>query len=154
MWLNNLHISLHAPLNHCSLARWRIGTLALFFGLTLVLDAKAIDNDLPNLCTFEPPDANKLGPDNVHEPQNCYEFGGAVGELGLGWRKKLPKHVQLLNRKDAVQLCKQSATQFGQKVNSDVPGGCVFLKTDECTIVSDVHIASASIGNAVRSCVP
>jgi hypothetical protein len=106
------------------------------------------------LCTAERAPDNKLNPDDVQQPQDCYEFGAAVGELGLGWRKKLPKHVHWLSRKDAARLCEQITTQFGQKVDSTVPGGCVFIKTDACTIISDGPIASASIGNAVRSCAP
>ncbi len=132
----------------------RAGATALLCSLALMLDAYAIDKIPDNLCTVELPEANKLSPANAQESPDCYEFSAAVGELGLGWRKKLPKQVHWLNRKDAAQLCQQFTTQFGQRMESTVPGGCVFWKTDACTIVSDGPIASASIGNAVRSCAP
>jgi hypothetical protein len=134
--------------------RWYKSPLALLCSLTLVLDAQAIDKVAPNLCTVERAPANKPNPADVQQPQDCYESSAAVGELSLGWRKKLPKHIHWLNRKDAAQLCEQSTTQFGQKVDSPVTGGCVFLKTDACTIVTAGPISPASIGNAVRSCSP
>lgn len=134
--------------------RWRTGALALLCGLTLVLEAKAFENDQINLCTVEHPSADKLDPDDLQQPQDCYEFGAAVGELGWSWRKRLPKQIHWLNRKDAAELCQQTTTEFGQRVDSTVPGGCVFLKTDACTIVTAGPISPASIGNAVRSCAP
>lgn len=149
-----MHAYPQTPFHSRSMMQLRAGAAALLCSLVLMVDAYAIDTDLPNLCTIELPDANKLSPENAQESRDCYEFGAAVGELGWGWRKKLPKHVHWLNRKDAAQLCQQFTTQFGQRMESTVPGGCVFWRADACTIVSDGPIASASIGNAVRSCAP
>lgn len=125
---------------------WRLSWLVL----ALAQPALADDADLPHLCSD---DTTQLR-SNPSNPADCYEFGAAVGELGWNWRKKLPSHVRWVVRKDAPALCGQAQTEFGQKVDSPVPGGCVFLTPTTCTIVSTGPISSASIGNAVRDCVP
>jgi hypothetical protein len=154
MWLDTMRQLWRFLLPSLSVTRFGTGLLVLLLGLTLGLDAKAIDTAPPHLCAVESPKSNKAAPENAQKSQDCYEFGAAVGELGLGWRKKLPRRVDWQTRKDAGQLCKQNTTEFGQKVDSTVPGGCVFLKTDACTIVTAGPISPASIGNAVRSCAP
>ena len=143
-----------APLPRLSVARFSLGVLVLLWGLTLGLDAQATDNDLPHLCAVESHTPHTADSEKVQNALDCDDFGAAVGELGLGWRKKLPSRVDWLNRQDAAQLCQQITTQFGQKVDGTVPGGCVFLKADACTIVTAGPISPASIGNAVRSCAP
>lgn len=137
-----------------SLAHSSIGVSVLLWGLTAGINVHAADNGLPHLCAVESPKSHKVNPEGIQKSQDCYDFGAAVGELGLGWRKKLPSRVDWQTRKDAAQLCQQLTTPFGQKVDSTVPGGCVFLKTDSCTIVTAGPISPASIGNAVRSCAP
>lgn len=86
------------------------------------------------------------------EAEGCDEFGAAVGELGLEWRKKLPSQVRWINRKDAANLCAQAQSELGHKVDGSVPGGCVFLAPQACTIVTNGPVSPATLGNAVRHC--
>jgi hypothetical protein len=120
----------------------------------LALPAQAHDADIPHMCSIDTTQVPGSPVSSPTEPTDCYEFGAAVGELGWSWRKKLPSHVRWVMRKDAPELCGQAQTEFGQKMDSPVPGGCVFLAPTACTIVSTGHISPASIGNAVRDCVP
>ena len=114
----------------------------------------ASGSDLPQMCSVD----TRLVPDpttgSPTEAADCYEFGASVGELGWNWRKKMPSHVRWVMRKDASSLCGQAQTELGHKVDSPVPGGCVFLAPTACTIVTTGPISPASIGNAVRDCVP
>lgn len=158
MWCDSMtRLSQHTP---CILAKRRFGLYGLLLTLALTVNAHA--SDLPRLCSVD----NTQGPDqpavssssaptdNPTEPTDCYEFGASVGEMGWDWRKKLPGHVRWVKRKDAPELCAQVQTVFGQKVDSPVPSGCVFLAPAACTIVTSGPISPASIGNAVRDCVP
>jgi hypothetical protein len=122
--------------------------------LALTQPALANDADLPHMCSVDTTQAPDSPAGNAAEPADCFEFGASVGELGWNWRKKLPSHVRWVMRKDAPELCGLGQTEFGQKVDSPVPGGCVFLAPAACTIVSTGPISPASIGNAVRDCVP
>jgi hypothetical protein len=128
---------------------WLCGAL-----LALAQPDLAHGSDLPHMCTVDTTQVPGTKASTPSEPADCYEFGASVGELGWNWRKKLPNHVRWVMRKDAPALCGQAQTEFGQKVDSPVPGGCVFLAPAACTIVSTGPISSASIGNAVRDCVP
>lgn len=132
-------------------ARLCIGSLVVLTILAWGLPTQAND-ELPRMCN---PGLTAAQATNLsRESDDCFDTGAAVGEMGLSWRKKLPEHVNWLVRKDAAELCHQTATEFGQRVDSSVPGGCVFLTTDRCTIVAAGTISAASIGNAVRNCVP
>jgi hypothetical protein len=128
---------------------WLCGAL-----LALTQPALAQGSDLPHMCSVDTTQEPSSPSGKPTEPTDCYEFGASVGELGWNWRKKLPDHVRWVMRKDAPTLCGQAQTEFGKKVDSPVPGGCVFLAPAACTIVSTGHISPASIGNAVRDCVP
>lgn len=119
-----------------------VGPLSL---VAMPLADASIDEPLPPLCNDSTP---------TSEETDCIEFGAAVGELGWGWRQKIPPHVRWLPRKDAETLCQQSHSTWGQKVDSDIPGGCVFLAPGTCTIVTSGPVSPASIGHAVRDCVP
>lgn len=122
--------------------------------LALTQTALANGSDLPHMCSVDTTQGPGSSGGRTGEPADCFEFGASVGELGWNWRKKLPSHVRWVMRKDAPELCGQTQTEFGQKVDSPVPGGCVFLAPAACTIVSTGPISPASIGNAVRDCVP
>ena len=139
-------------LGHLLVTGLTIGLFGLL--LTLTEPARANGPDLPQMCSVEthPPKGSTAG--QASEITDCYEFGAAVGELGWGWRKKLPSHVRWVMRKDALTLCGQSQTVWGQKVEVLVPDGCIFLAPTACTIVTQGPISPASIGNAVRDCVP
>lgn len=132
------------------------GRLACLCGLLLAmtLPARAEDFELPHMCSVDTTQTPNRPSGPSSEPADCYEFGASVGELGWNWRKKLPSHVRWVMRKDAATLCGQAQTQYGQKVDSPVPSGCVFLAPAACTIVTEGPISPASIGNAVRDCVP
>ena len=109
--------------------RSRAGRLWCLCGLLLALTEPAWANgsDLPHMCSLDTPQVPDSPAGRPTEPTDCYEFGAAVGELGWSWRKKLPSHVRWVMRKDAPTLCGQAQTEFGKKVDSPVPGGCVFL---------------------------
>lgn len=110
---------------------------------------------LPPLCPPRTAMPKALNTKPASEPEDCIEMGAAVGELGLGWRQKLPAHVRWLTRKDAAAFCLLNQTALGHKVDTAMlNGGCVYLAPDTCTIVTSGPVASASIGNAVRHCVP
>lgn len=130
-----------------------IGGLVVLTGLSWGLPTQAND-ELPIMCNADGTAPKPANPGQVYDTDDCFETGAAVGEMGLNWRKKLPENVNWLVRKDAAELCHQTATEFGQRVDSSVPGGCVFLASDRCTIVAAGTISPASIGNAVRNCVP
>jgi hypothetical protein len=101
-----------------------------------------VQNSPPGQLSTSPPD----------EAADCDEFGAAMGELGLEWRQKLPSQVRWVKRKDAATLCTQAHSDLGQKVGSSVPGGCVFLTPQACTIVTHGPVSPATLGNAVRHC--
>lgn len=128
------------------------GLLAV--ALALAHPAWANGSDLPHMCSVDTTQEPGSPSGKPAEAADCYEFGASVGELGWNWRKKLPSHVRWVMRKDAPTLCEQAQTEFGKKVNSPVPGGCVFLAPAACTIVTAGPISPASVGNAVRDCVP
>lgn len=122
--------------------------------LALAQPVWANGSDLPPMCSVETQQPPGSSPGKPSESADCYEFGASVGELGWNWRKKLPSHVRWVMRKDASTLCGKAQTAFGQKVDSRLPEGCVFLAPASCTIVTQGPISPASIGNAVRDCVP
>jgi hypothetical protein len=128
---------------------WLCGAL-----LAAAQTAQARGADLPHMCSVDTSQDPGATTGNPSEPADCYEFGASVGELGWKWRKNMPSHVRWVMRKDASALCGQAQTEFGQKVESPVPSGCVFLAPAACTIVTTGPISPASIGNAVRDCVP
>lgn len=105
---------------------------------------------LPKMCQID----TSTSQPSAAQPEDCFEFGASVGELGLNWRKQLPQHVRWLTRKDAISLCKLTQSELGKLVDSRVPDGCVFLAPAVCTIVTAGHIAPVSLSNAVRHCVP
>lgn len=125
-------------------------------GLLVALHQPARANDpaLPQLCNVESDRSEDSPADRSGDSPDCFEFGAAVGELGWSWRKKLPSHVRWVMRKDALTLCEQAKSEFGQKLASQIPEGCIFLAPSACTIVTPGPISPASIGNAVRDCVP
>ncbi len=134
------------PMNTPKLWRNRLWACALVGHLSLAAMPLAdADEPLPPLCTDSAP---------ASEATDCIELGAAVGELGWSWRQKIPPHVRWLPRKDADALCQQTQTTWGQKVDSAIPGGCVFVAPGACTIVTSGPVSPASIGNAVRDCVP
>lgn len=106
--------------------------------------------DMPPMCKS----VSAAPKEGVELNEDCFEFGAAVGELGLGWRQKLPGQVRWLNRKDADSLCQQAESELGKQVDGRVPDGCVFLTPHACTIVTAGQISPAVLGNAVRHCVP
>ena len=122
--------------------------------LALAQPAWANGSDMPQMCSIETQQSPGGSPGKPSESADCYEFGASVGELGWNWRKKLPSHVRWVMRKDAPSLCGQTQTTFGQKIEARVPEGCIFLAPAACTIVTQGPISPASIGNAVRDCVP
>ncbi len=128
---------------------WLCGAL-----MALAPPALAKGADLPQMCNVDTTQEPSRPSGTQSEPSDCYEFGAAVGELGWNWRQKMPNHVRWVMRKDAPALCGQVETEFGHKVDSPVPGGCVFVAPVACTILSTGPISPASIGNAVRDCVP
>lgn len=150
MWRDTLHRSI-LPMR-CRITSPLICLCALL--LALAQPAWANGSDLPQMCSVETQQSPGSSPGKPSESADCYEFGASVGELGWNWRKKLPSHVRWVMRKDAPTLCGQTQTEFGQKVDSRLPEGCVFLAPTSCTIVSQGPISPASIGNAVRDCVP
>jgi len=135
-----------------------IRTLVVAVGLCAACQSAAWADTPPTAALEMPPmcqaDKGAPNPQGAERTEDCYEFGAAVGELGLGWRQKLPDQVRWLSRKDADTLCKQTQSELGQQVDGQVPGGCVFLAPNACTIVTAGHISPASLGNAVRHCVP
>lgn len=133
---------------------WLCGALLTLTHTAMAQPALGHDADLPHMCSVDTTQTPIGPPGKTTEPSDCYEFGASVGELGWNWRKKLPSHVRWVMRKDAPTLCEQTQTAFGQKVDSPVPGGCVFLAPAACTIVTAGPISPASVGNAVRDCVP
>lgn len=150
MWRDTLHRPCLSRDQHAQ------SPLLCLCALLLALSAsvRANGTDLPQMCSVE----NTPTPGNPatkpSESADCYEFGASVGELGWNWRKKLPSHVRWVMRKDAPMLCGQAQSEFGKKVQARVPEGCVFLAPVSCTIVTQGPISPASIGNAVRDCVP
>ncbi|MGV0960677.1 MAG: hypothetical protein ACOYB1_12675 [Limnohabitans sp.] len=106
------------------------------------------------LCHIDTAAQDRATPDSPHELEDCIEFGAAVGELGLGWRQKLPRHVRWLKRLDAATLCQQAPSEWGQKVGPPVATGCIFLAPDACTVVTQGHISPALLSHAIRHCVP
>lgn len=139
-----------APLN------FRLFLLAcatLLFGPGLVTPAKAADEDIPHLCNVAAASPEQQDQAAEAAPDNCSEFGAAVGELGLEWRKKLPDNVRWIVRKDALHVCDAQASDMGKKLNTPVPGGgCIFVAPQVCTIVTERYISHAALGNAVREC--
>jgi hypothetical protein len=109
---------------------WLCGAL-----LALEQPALAQGSDLPHMCSVDTTQEPSSPSGKPTEPTDCY-------------------HVRWVMRKDAHTLCGQAQTEFGKKVDSPVPGGCVFLAPAACTIVTAGPISPASIGNAVRDCVP
>lgn len=106
------------------------------------------------LCNIDTTIQDRVIPNSPHEPEDCIEFGAAVGELGWSWRQKLPSHVRWINRQDAASLCQQAQTEWGQKVGPLVATGCIFLAPDACTIITPGHISAALLSNAIRHCAP
>lgn len=133
---------------------WLCGALLSLAQPVLAQPALAHGSDLPHMCSVDTTREPSSPSGKPTEPADCYEFGASVGELGWNWRKKLPSHVRWVMRKDAPTLCEQAQTEFGKKVDSPVPAGCVFLAPAACTIVTAGPISPASVGNAVRDCVP
>jgi hypothetical protein len=115
---------------------------------------QANGSELPQMCSVETTQSSGQPPSHPSESSDCYEFGASIGELGWNWRKKLPSQVRWVVRKDAPILCGKLHTEFGQKVQGRMPEGCIFLAPEACTIVTPGPISPASIGNAVRDCVP
>lgn len=150
MWRDTLHRSI-LPMR-CRITSPLMCLCALL--VALAQPAWANGSDLPQMCSVETQQSPGSSPGKPSESADCYEFGASVGELGWNWRKKLPSHVRWVMRKDAPTLCGQAQTEFGQKVESRLPEGCVFLAATSCTIVSQGPISPATIGNAVRDCVP
>lgn len=128
--------------------------VCLLLGPALATEAKAADDaDIPPQCSVTTSDAGRQIQATDDTLDNCIEFGAAVGELGLEWRKKLPGNVRWVVRKDASQLCDAQASDMGKKLNTPVPGaGCIFVSPKVCTIVTDRYISHAALGNAVREC--
>lgn len=144
----------HAPLSLRPLA---LSCALLLTCTPLVWSAPPNKNEefvLPKMCSIDtaPPESGTAH--STAQPEDCFEFGAALGELGLNWRKKLPENVRWLTRKDALSLCKLAQSDLGKLVESRVTDGCVFLAPSVCTIVTAGHIAPASLSNAVRYCVP
>jgi hypothetical protein len=109
---------------------------------------------LPKICDIPTnPDVTPAA-SAQQEPEDCYEFGAAVGELSWGWRQKLPAQVRWLQRQDAATLCQQSQSDLGQKVGPAVSGGCIFLSANACTVITPAYLAPALLSNAIRHCVP
>ena len=133
----------------------RLAAVGLACGLGLTTPPQALAEEaLPPLCPVGTARAETGATDRPAELTDCIDTGAAIGELGLNWRQKLPPLVRWLPRKDAGSLCSQAQTEFGQKVSSTVPGGCVFLAPGSCTIVTANAVSPTAIGNAVRDCVP
>ena len=134
-----------------------IRTLVVAVGLCAACQSAAWA-DTPPIAALEMPPMCKsvsaVPKEGVELNEDCFEFGAAVGELGLGWRQKLPGQVRWLNRKDADSLCQQAESELGKQVDGRVPDGCVFLTPHACTIVTAGQISPAVLGNAVRHCVP
>lgn len=110
--------------------------------------------DLPPICDIPNTPEGQPLPSTQHEPQDCYEFGAAVGELNWSWRQKLPGQVRWLQRQDASALCQQNQSDLGQKVGPAVSGGCIFLTADACTVITPGYLPAALLSNAIRHCVP
>jgi hypothetical protein len=125
--------------------------IACWLALTSHTQVHATEADLPILCNVQ------TAPDTtapVEATDNCVEFGAAVGELGLEWRQKLPDNVRWIIRKDALALCSQTQSEWGQKAGNTMDHGCVFRSPKACTIVTASYISHATLGNAVRTCAP
>ena len=88
------------------------------------------------------------------QDEDCYEFGAAVGSLGLSWRQQLPGKVRWLMRRDADALCQQERNEFGERASTSIKVGCVFVSEQACTIVTPRPASHAELGNAVRNCQP
>jgi hypothetical protein len=140
-----------------SLQRLALGS-ALFLSCTQVAWSappnKTEEFVMPRMCHIDTTGPETGAARTTAPQEDCYEFGAALGELGLGWRQKLPQNVRWLSRKDAHSLCKLAQSELGKLVESRVTDGCVFLAPSVCTIVTAGHIAPASLSNAVRFCVP
>lgn len=137
----------------CSVALVLWGLVAISTSLPKL----ALADDLPpNLeqCPIILPKPDTAAEAEALQDRDCVEMGGAIGEMGLSWRSKLPGQVQWLTRKDAAHLCKQTQSDWGQKVGKPIGDGCVFLSEKVCTIITTAYTASALIGNAVRDCTP
>lgn len=100
----------------------------------------------PVICDSQRPDAQ--------QDPDCFEFGAAVGTLGLGWRQQLPAKVRWLMRRDASELCQQARNEFGERASVTLRDGCIFISAQACTIVTLRPSAPAELGNAVRNCQP
>jgi len=152
MWFDTPTLSITHALRCCGLTLLTWSSLLL--GSAMATNAMAADADIPPVCSVITSDAGRQiqGPED--NPDNCIEFGAAVGELGLAWRKKLPDNVRWVVRKDASQVCDTDASDMGKKLNTPMPGGgCIYVAAQACTIVTDRYISPAALGNAVRECV-
>jgi len=87
------------------------------------------------------------------ENPDCVEFGAAIGTLGLSWRQQMPDKVRWLMRRDALELCQQNRSEWGDRATA-LRDGCVFVSSQACTIVTARPVAHAELGNAVRECKP
>ena len=109
---------------------------------------------LPPICDIQTTPNDSAPSSTPQEPQDCYEFGAAVGGLSWGWREKLPPHVRWVQRQDASTLCQQNPSEWGQRVGPAVSGGCIFLSSNTCTVVTPAYLPPALLSNAIRHCVP
>ena len=112
------------------------------------------DLNLPPICDIQTTPDGSAPSNTPKEPQDCYEFGAAVGGLSWGWREKLPPQVRWVQRQDASTLCQQNPSEWGQRVGPAVSGGCIFLSSDTCTVVTPAYLPPALLSNAIRHCVP
>lgn len=118
------------------------------------LPVMATEAELPPLCSIDNAQQGRITSAAGATPEDCIEFGAAVGELGLSWRQKIPDNVRWVTRKDAGTFCSQSQPELGQKVGNPLAGGCIFLSAKMCTIVTSGYVSHATLGNAVRDCAP
>jgi hypothetical protein len=142
--------------NHAKARRLALvlsGFVAVCSSLPSLAQADDLPQD-PQQCPIILSKPNADAGTETLQDRDCVEMGGAIGEMGLSWRSKLPGQVQWLTRKDAAQLCKQTQSDWGQKVGKPIGDGCVFLSEKVCTIITTAYTASALIGNAVRDCTP
>ena len=118
--------------------------------------AQAPDDELkvPPICDIQV-NPNGTKPSGTSpEPDDCYEFGAAVGGLSWGWRQKLPPQVRWVQRQDASDVCQKEASEWGQKVGPAVSGGCIFLSVNTCTVITPAYLPPALLSNAIRHCAP
>lgn len=125
-----------------------IGLVSWVFWLPVL---HAAETELPVQCNISTIKGQKAPAETI---EDCVEFGAAVGELGLDWRQKLPAKVHWVTRKDAKALCGQKTSEWGQRMDSALTQGCVFLTPKACTILTVSYISHATLGNAVRACSP